>query len=166
MRWFLRAHWWLPIVLGPGCVDMQSADVLPAGEIEPAGQPGQAFAGACQDYSLGEQPENDAACFVWAAVRCAVETDADVCEATAGVASPSGDLQCAWAGEATVVDPEEECRVLEASARCVAAVDLDRECEGTSRWINFSEQAGEAIVVEVDCAVQPVPDFDPCDVCC
>jgi hypothetical protein len=151
-------------MIGTGCIDQPPAATggpvdTPDDEEEGGDEPAP-----CDDYALGVNAEGDGACFGWAAVSCAAETERDACEGAIDVGSPNGDLACAWTDAASVVDPQQACAELDATRRCVSVVLAPPEggCEGTGRWVQPDAETGEELVVELACDLVPVPDFDPC----
>ncbi len=130
--------------------------------------------GPCDDYILGAAPGGDDVCFAWVAIRCDAAMNQAECDDVGDVPSPSGDLFCTWAPQTATLDAL-DCTELDREGRCVAAVvDADGDtCRGDRVWTRAvsSDEAQEVDLVELPCALRPVPDFDPCDqeaaaVCC
>jgi hypothetical protein len=162
MRPSVRVLVSLAIVL-PGCVQPSEGDDVADGglPLDEGGEDG-AMASPCDEYAAGENPGGEEACFTWVEIRCAAEAEPASCEAAVGVESPGGDLGCVWSDSAALAE-EDACHELDGAERCVAAVRVDPACEGTAHWSRFDEDTGGQRVIELDCALMPVPEFESCD---
>jgi hypothetical protein len=150
-------HAFLAIVLVSGCVELPQAQ---PGVPDPVPDD---MAAPCDDYILGAEPGGDDVCFAWVAISCDAETQPTACEEAVDIPSPSGDIACAWSASAMVVDAP-TCAELEGPGRCVATRERvdGTQCRGTRVWSRSDDDSQEVLVVEVPCAVDPVPDFDAC----
>lgn len=163
MRLSLRTSIPLALVLASTTLACVQNEQEPApGPIDPD----EEMPSPCDDYAVGANEDNDEACFMWVGVACGVETARDACTAAVDIASPKGDLSCAWSADTVVLGATPECTVVDRTPRCVAVTgagaDAPMPCEGTARWTHFDAETGEDILVEIACGLEPVPEFLPC----